>query len=243
MNTCRHEAAHAVAIHLLNLTDTLRPGGAAVRADGGGIVALDCGDVGAVKMRARAAGTDCNSDEPCAPAVAAARERPELVPALILFMLAGYGANTDHWRGDLGRTIVVRMSSDSATVRQIIMDLAGSTGYAAQDLASESTRDALDRAAAWCALPHVRTLIDRAAAHLEKNGAASWSELTTIFTHDDASRLEPLALPPCAASESPLAEATLATLAGQTRDPATVGNHRAEPIDTKAKSEKCIRMN
>ena len=179
MSAARHEAAHAVAVYLFDLADVLRPGGAAIRQDGGGAVILD---------RPEYTARDCllSSEAvevipPCRLAIAVAHERPDLAPAILLFLVAGYGATPETWRGRIVDTAYVRVSPDLATARQIIMDLAGGDSWAVYSFASEAAFDSLLRAVEWAALPHVRTMIDAAAAYLEAHGAASWLELETIF--------------------------------------------------------------
>lgn len=242
MNACRHEAGHAVAIHLLSLAPILRPGGAAVRADGSGIVALDRANTTADAMATLAARlADCKGNEPCAPAVDAARARPDLVPDIIMFMLAGYGAEAETWRGEFARTICVRTSPDFNTARQIVMDMADTTGYAAQVFASEAAREALDRAADWAALPHVRALIDLAAAHLEAHGAASWTELENIFSmHTDTARGGTLTASACVAGKNPLAGIMSATVA-DVAPSAMVESQRAKWTENKPQESEGYR--
>ena len=229
-----HEAGHVVAIHLFGLADVLRPGGAAVKSDGGGIVALDC--TGTPDMAALAARCDCTDPSPCEPVLTAARGRPDLVPDLLTFTLAGYGATPETWKGNLAKTIDVRFSSDCATVKSILLDLLGVADYEARDFAAEHARDALDRAAAWAAQVHVRALIDRVAAHLAAHGAANWAELEAIFSaNTETSRGETLAPSVCAPGESPLAGATLGTVAGQARPAAVEIQAHNQRTQTKEK--------
>lgn len=187
-NPARHEAAHAVAIHLLGLADVLLPGGAAVKADGGGLVALNCASV--PDMAAVAARMDCRDNSPCGPAIEAALSHPDRVPALLCFVLAGYAATSENWAGDFGRTIVVRTSSDFNTAREILAGLLGGSGLFIDTFVSEQAREAIDRAVEWTRQRHVRTLIDAVARHLEAHGAATWPEIESIFstTIDQATR-------------------------------------------------------
>jgi len=213
MNTAaKHEAGHAVAIHFLGLTEILRPGGAAITSAGGGIVALDCEKI--PDMLALVKRVDCNSDVPCEPAVTAARQRPDLAPALILLILAGYGATPETWQGDFSRTICVRTSSDFNTAKRIIVDLIGEC-WIVENIASEAARDALDRAVNWAAQSHIQAMIDRVAAHLDAHGAATWTELEKIFyANTETSRGESLAPSVFVPGETPLAGNDLGAVAG-----------------------------
>jgi len=206
MSAAQHEAAHSVAIHLLVLQDVLCPGGAAVHG-ANGIITLGAstpptpGDLAAILERVTAAVPVCTL-----PVIEAAREFPHLVPDLLMFLLAGYGAEARDWRGDFSKTITVRTSSDYATARQIILDLFDFTGMTAETMASEIVFDALERAVDWASQPHARALIDAAAAYLAEHQAATWAELLTIFTQTENAGDETLTPPGCGPDENLLAE-------------------------------------
>jgi len=218
-----HEAGHAVAIHLLNLADVLKPGGAAVRKYGGGIVALDC--TSTIDMAALMVRFDCGDTSPCEPVVMAARERADLVPKILMFLMAGYGATSRSWSSDFETTVQVRRSADFETARKIISDLIECDGWTIDNYVSEIIRDVLDRAVLWTAQPHVRELITAVAAYLDKNGAATWAELQTIFSsHTESAGGETLMPPVCAFGEGPLIGAEPGTVA-DIAQPATVENN------------------
>ncbi len=235
MNAARHEAGHAAALYLLDLAGVLRPGGAAIRQAGGGALILDRPDYTAADcMRSADAAGEI---PPCRLAIDTARERPELAPAIMLFFLAGYGATPDRWRGDFWESVAVRTSSDFATAREIIIDLAGDDCEAVQCFASQTVYDALGRAVEWAALPHVRTMIDAAAAYLEAHGAASWLGLETIFSATaETSRGGTLTASVCTPDENPLAGAESGTMAGEA-PPAAVGSQAPHDTTTETKGK------
>ena len=228
-NAARHEAAHALAVHLLGLADILRPGGAAITSNGvGGVTALSCDTMPSPSGLIRLADRLCNGTEPCEPAVTAAREHPALVPELLTFIMAGYGATVQEWRGDFGETIIARTSSDFATARAIILDLLGSDNWPAQSFASESAFDALERAATWAKQSHVKEQIDRGAAHLEEHGAATWTQLQTLFAHIDNGIPGRISAPPCASGDGLLIDAP-PEVAGGACDPLATEIQNAKP--------------
>jgi len=211
----KHEAGHAAALHIKGLVTVLRPGGCAVFGQHG-IISLaaslppTASDLSVLLERVAKA-VPVNTS----PVVEAAQERPELVPALLVFLLAGFGAEAEAWNDDFAGTIAVRTSSDFSTARQIIMDLVGDTGWVAQAFASEAVREALDRAAAWSKQPYVQTLINAASTYIFAHGAATWAELETIFSATAGN--EPFdrgSAPEAAPGESPLIGVTPGTVAG-----------------------------
>ena len=229
MTAARHEAGHAVAVHLLDLADVLKPGGAAV-TPGGGLMALgQSADMTAEQLSALAARVEdyqADTRKPilCLVAIEAARARPDLGPAILTFMLSGCAVECREWRGDFSRTITVRTSSDFRTARQMILDLFDFTGLAAESMASEIAFDALERAVEWTSQSNVQELIEAVAAYLAEHHAATWAELQTIFSsHTESVRGETLTPPVCVSSESPLAGTKLETVADIAQS-ATVGN-------------------
>ncbi len=235
MNAARHEAAHAVALYLFGLADVLKPGGVAI-TPGGGITSLDSPPMTSASLAAMAARVEeYQTEKPglilCAVTIEAARARPDLAPAIIMFELAGHASEADDWRGDFAQTIIVRTSSDFGTAEAIIADLLAFDGWLPDEPVLQATRDALDRAAAWAELPQVRRLIDAAAVHLEQHGAATWSELEQIFATVETSEGETSVISAAVPGTCPVIRAALGAVAGFAQ-PATAKNLRAENSTT-----------
>lgn len=227
MNAARHEAGHLVAIHLLGLADILRPGGAAIAGQKGIVTLAATSQPTASDLSALMARVANAAPVSTAPVVEAARQHPELVPALLTFILAGYAAESASWSGDFGRTITVRTSTDFTTAEAIIAELLPYPGWLPECPVLSAARDALDHAVEWAAQPNVRAMIDAVTGRLDASGAITWAELQTFLASVETVTPDRVSLPVDASTVESWTDSPVEAIAGK-REPATAGSPRAQ---------------